>query len=182
MDDLKLKEIDVRLEYAVLGEDEPYEEAATIVCEELEVVDEQPDGNLRAKILVALERSNNNYVLYRRRVEKLTFSFDNNSSLEVLRSALKIILTLEDDEGNILVDTAYYPVEPEDDTPFSDPNELVGIDFKFFVAGKDEAASPPYRLFHVNPGGAGLEPPCTACFPPASVSKRTTCALNGCYS
>lgn len=180
---IKLQKVGFRLEFAVAGEGEPYEEAVNLPIKTFKIIKEQPDVELRARVLVGLKRHGKGYRLYRRQIKDFLFDFDNPElPMELMQGAFKIIFTtLDETSGVKSVDTAYYPLSPKNCKLLTDSNQLAKFNFKYVLVGTGSEGKKPYSLFHIIPGGGGVGR-CAGCYPAANRQKRITCSADDCYA
>ncbi|MDY7077179.1 MAG: hypothetical protein SXV54_09670 [Chloroflexota bacterium] len=189
MPEWQVKNINLRIEYAVQAEDaedvyDPYETVIEFPIEmPVEVVDHP--GDLSGQdIILGLIRGGMQYALYRFDDEvRLNFETDGDDhdddggiQQKLLRGALKISVTSFDPAASeTVVDTANYPIgRPKDRVNVPD-----GLNWELLLKREDTK----YRLIYVYPVGAGVQPICKRlkCRTTRNPRRRLRCALIGCY-
>lgn len=189
MPEWKIKEINVRLEFAIQAPSygniiyDPYEAARSfpIAADRFEVLDpDKVTDDMLSKAVLGLQfmvtAGIRYYILYRCD-DLITFAPETKPR----QIALKITsITIDPaDPQNRFEGTAYYPIRKNDEHLCS---EISNNKPWSFLLLEEDGNSSEYRLIHIRQGGPGSGPGCIGCYAPyISLERWWECFLNGCY-
>jgi hypothetical protein len=194
MTDWRVKQIKLRLEYAVKPPDDdtqppriefdPYEDHREIpVASEDLFTTDQPD-NVPGKVILCLEEQNNagRFALHRLK-DEVGFDFDTDRDLTLLQGALKVNFTFTDQAtGAEIADTSFYPISSLHDFPITEADMPPSNECALLLKQDDQDPS-VHRLVYVEPTGPGAVPICQRlkCKTTTDPSRRRRCARHSCY-